>query len=88
MGSLFSETFGKNATDPFETVVRQIAVGSFTTARLAFDHHQPSDQFGIILDDISLSLEDGAQPVPEPSAFLLLATGAAGLVGFRRRKAA
>ena len=88
LGTLFSETFEKNGGDSFENVVRQIVVGSATSARLGFHHLTSGDQLGMILDNVSLTLENSAQPVPEPSTLLLLASGLVGLVAVRARRPA
>lgn len=52
VGNVYSETFTKNETDPFERVIRQIAVSSSESAiHLTFEN-DGSDNYGIILDEV------------------------------------
>lgn len=78
---IFSDTITKSITDPFETITRNITVTSATNAMLFFDH-AGGDQFGLILDSVTLTA------VPIPPAIWLLGTGLLGLIGISRRKKA
>ena len=84
LGTLFTETFslpnisGFGST-PFTRITRAIPVASPTSGKLVFDH-AGGDNYGLILDNVSLSA------VPEPSSFVLVASCLALLVALRLRR--
>lgn len=79
----FSEPFTLNPFDPFVTIVRTITIGS--ESKLSFVA-AGNDQFGIILDNVSVA----PPAVPLPAALPLFATALAGvgLLEWRRRRIA
>ena len=76
---IFSDTIIKAGTDPFETVTRYVTVASATNAVLFFDH-AGGDQFGMILDNVTLTA------IPVPAAIWLFGSGLLGLVVVSRHK--
>ncbi len=61
LGSLFTETFTKSASDPYEMITRTIDVFTTQSASLSFAH-AGGDNLGIMLDNVTLA------SVPVPSA--------------------
>jgi hypothetical protein len=88
LGSLFSDVFTLDSSDPFTTFTRSITVGAATSAKLIFDH-QGGDNIGLLLDNVKLSINRDTPPtsVPEPTSVLgLLAIGALGGGSWLKRK--
>ncbi len=54
LGSLFTETFNLNSTQPFTQINRSFVVTSVTSGNLVFDH-PGGDNFGLLLDNVKLS---------------------------------
>ena len=80
LGSLFSEVFTLDSSDPFTTITRSFTVASTTSAELIFDH-QGADNIGLLLDNVKLSInrDTPSTSVPEPTSALgILAVGALG----------
>jgi len=83
LGTVYSELFtlpnipGFGAT-PFTRITRVIQIATPTSGRIVFDH-AGGDNYGLILDNVSLTA------VPEPSSFLLVA-GSLLLLGALRRQ--
>jgi hypothetical protein len=83
LGSLLNETFTLPSNQPFTSFTRTINVSSLTTANLAFEG-VGGDNFGILLDDVTLSRTTS---VPEPSSWLgALALGVVGTVSLSKRQ--
>jgi hypothetical protein len=88
LGSLFSDVFTLNSSDPFTTITRSFTVVSATSAELIFDH-QGGDNIGLLLDNVKLSVnrDTPTTSVPEPTSVLgLLAIGALGGGSWLKRK--
>jgi hypothetical protein len=59
LGDIYSESFTKEGSAPFETINRTISVETSTSATLIFDH-TGGDNYGLILDNVILTkLKDG-----------------------------
>lgn len=82
--SLFSETFTLAANAPFATYTRSVDVADAVSARLRFASSGRADSYGMLLDNVSLSVT----AVPEPSAALMLAAGLATMAAVTRRRLA
>lgn len=78
LGSLYSEVFVRSATSPWETVERNVYVGSNSSANIEFDH-AGGDFLGILLDNVELTA------VPEPATLATLGIGFAALLRRRRK---
>ncbi len=96
-GEYFSEDFTMARYDPFQTISRDINVGSAGFANIVFDHHG-GDWIGLLLDNVSLAsvvVDDPGDviipddpdviPTPEPGTWELILP-ALGLLGWRFRK--
>ena len=81
--SIFSEKFSLASDAPFSTFTRTIVLTTATTASLRFLSSGPADSFGMLLDNVSLSVT----AVPESPSGVLIATGLSlvALVTRRRR---
>jgi hypothetical protein len=77
----YSETFLKNASDPFEHITRNVTLSAI--AALIFSG-QGGDNVGILLDNVAVRTLQN----PLPGALFLFATGlgALGLLGWRRKR--
>ncbi len=78
LGTIFSETFTKLTSDPFELITRNIVVESAISARIQFAH-VGGDNIGLILDNVVLS------SVPIPAAGWLFLSGILGIYGFKKK---
>ncbi len=56
LGGVFSEEFTLASNDPLTTITRNIPVSTPTSGNLSFDH-SGSDNIGLILDNVKLTLE-------------------------------
>ena len=83
LGSVYSEQFTLDWNVPFTTITRNITVSAPTVGNLTFAHSD-GDWIGLLLDDVKLTKLDAA-PIPEPSTMLLLGSGLAGFLGFRKK---
>ena len=93
-GNVISTIFGSSVASPsangdqsFPGTNRRVNIdfgptGSSTFAGLRFT----SDQAAFEFDDIAIAAVSGAQVVPEPSTYALMAAGLAGLFGVARRR--
>lgn len=77
LGGFLDETFTLSASDPWQTIIRNITVTAETTDYLVFNH-DGGDNIGILLDNVSL--------VPEPGTLALLGLGMLALGASRRNK--
>ena len=80
LGSLFNQTFTLASSDPFTTYTQTINVTSATNAQLMFNH-AGGDNLGLLLDDVSLTV----QAVPEPLTILGAGTAIAFGTAFKRK---
>ncbi|ARE41881.1 hypothetical protein RGUI_3740 [Rhodovulum sp. P5] len=69
--------------DSFQTITRTFTMLADATASIYFDH-AGGDNYGIILDSVTVTADTPA--VPLPASLPLLGAGLAGLVAMRRRK--
>jgi len=81
-------SFTLNSSDPLTP--ESFSFSAPTNGKLTFRQTNPGDNFGLILDNISIDAVDGGgilTPAPEPMTLSLFGTGLAAL-GLRRRKKA
>jgi len=83
LGNVYSETFTKTATDPFEVVSRTFTVSNASTGHIVFEN-AGGDDVGIILDNVRLNA-DVPTSTPEPATIALLGMGVIGLAGLRKK---
>jgi hypothetical protein len=77
LGSLLNEVFTLNSPTSLTTITRSFTVASATNAELVFDH-SGGDSFGLLLDNVKLSVnpQTPLTSVPEPGSTLgILALG-------------
>ena len=70
LGTIYSEVFTKSSGDPFEPVTRTIRVTAPVSVPITFDH-AGGDNFGIILDNVSLYLSERIYTLPFLQPLLL-----------------
>lgn len=87
VGNLVSGTIANIASNqPFTTVMETFSVQTVTQAAFTLGDPTVADNFGVIIDNISITSQTiGAQPIPLPAAPFLFASGAAALFASRRR---
>ncbi len=83
LGNVYSETFIKTATDPFEIVSRTFSISNASTGHIVFEN-AGGDDVGMILDNVSLYADVPAS-TPEPATIALLGMGVIGLAGLRKK---
>jgi hypothetical protein len=66
LGSLFSEIFTLNSSEPFTTITRNFTVASPANGKLVFDH-AGGDWHGLLLDQVKISVNQTIS-IPEPSS--------------------
>jgi hypothetical protein len=87
-----TDTFSFNVTGDFTSGLMYVAGGTD-----AFDNGNDIGNFGsanttdrfltaVTSDDLSLTLQPAASPIPEPSSFVLMGTGLLGFCGALRRR--
>lgn len=83
--TLFSETFTLPSNAPFTTFTRSFAVtgSSDKSAQLRLASSGRADSYGLLLDNVTLSVS--AVPEPAPAALLAAGLGALGWLTTRRR---
>ena len=80
--TLFSETFSLAPDAAFATIVRTVDLTAPVSAQLQFTSSGQADSYGLLLDNVSLSVS----AVPEGSPALLLATGLGVVLQLGRRR--
>ena len=79
LGSTYSEVITLSGDDPFELFVRNIAVTDATIASISFDH-AGGDNYGLILDEVSLAA------VPIPASGILFLSSLLAFLGLRQKQ--
>jgi hypothetical protein len=83
LGSVFSEDFTLASNAMLQTFTRTIIVGTAGLGRLSFTQLNARDNMGLILDNVSLASNGGAD-VSEPATLLLIAGALFIFAGLRR----
>lgn len=91
LGNLFSQTFTKAFTDPFQTITITGTNNSNTTGSLTFGSPiGDGDLAGLLIDNVQLTFDPAGGgtgvAAPEPSSVILWSLGALGFGYYRNRR--
>lgn len=87
LGGLFSQMITLPSATPFGTFNFAIIAGAPSVGTLSF-LQAGGDNQGLLLDNVRLTFDAAATPVPEPASFLLWGLGAIAVTGYQRRRSA